>query len=169
MTSHNNTHKASLHLAHGYCSSKMNERGNVMLSGKFQFTLVTSADDSPETHREQVVMRGIDTMHKRLRECACTEDWLGMLDCKVCPTSGLNTHTANVHSKYGHCSDTMQESGDIMISVDFDFMLVTAADETPEPHREQVTRVIDELHKTLKECTCAPDFWKANVDSLEDT
>ncbi len=54
----------------------------------------------------------------------------------------------------------MQEPGDIIMSVDYKFALVTALGKTPETHKALVMRVIDELHKTLEECACAPDFWK---------
>jgi hypothetical protein len=159
MTTGYNTHKGSLHLAHGYGSPAMQEPGDIMTSGKFESTLVTGTQETPETHREQVVC-GTDTLHKRVTECACSEDWLGFLKCRVCPTTKRKTYTAKIHVGYGRGSDTMQEPGDILMSVDFEFMLVTGAEETLETHREQVMRVIDELYKTLEGCACAPDFWK---------
>ncbi len=58
---------------------------------------------------------------------------------------------------------TRQEPGDILMSADFEFTLVTGAKETLETHSELVLRVIDELHKALKECACAQDFWKQEL------
>jgi hypothetical protein len=155
-----NTYKASICLGHVLDFECAKEPGNVILRGKFEFTLVTGAEETPEIHKELVIMRGIDTFNKRLKECACTEDWLVMLDCSVCPTTGLDTHTANVRGEYGRGSDTMQEPGDILMSVDYKFALVTGPEETPETHKTLVMRVIDELHKALEESACAPDFWK---------
>ncbi len=155
-----NTHKASIHLGHGYGpSTKGEEPGDIMVSATFEFTLVTGDGETPETHRDQV-MCGVDSLHKRVTECACSEDWGGFLKCRVCPTTSCKTYTAKIHVGYGRGSSTMQESGDILMSVDFVFTLVTGAEETPETHREQAMRVIDELHETLKGCACAQDFWK---------
>jgi len=174
-----NTHKACIRLGHVIdfvCREKpVNEVLNwidtlhekPVISGvlnlKFECTLVTGPEETPETHKELVVMPGIDTLHMRLKECACTKDWSGMLHCGVCPTTGLNIHTANVRGGYGHGSDTIQEPGDIMMSVDYNFALVTALGETPDTHKELVMRVIDELFQSLKECACdkqGGDFWK---------
>ncbi len=158
------SHMASLHLAHGYGSTAMQEPGDIMTSGKFEFTLVTGAEETPDTHREQVIC-GTDTLHKRVTECACSDDWLGFLKCQVCPTTMCKTYTAKIHVAYGRGSSSMQEPGDILMSVDFEFMLVTCTEETPEHHREQVTRVIDEFYTTLEGCACAPDFWKKDMNS----
>ena len=128
-----------------------------MVSATFEFTLVTGDGETPETHRDQV-MRGADSLHKRVTECACSEDWGGFLECRVCPTASRKTYTAKFHMGYGRCSSTMQEPGDILMSVDFVFTLVTGAEETHETHREQAMRVIDELHETLKKRACARDF-----------
>lgn len=159
-----NTHKACIRLGHviDFVPGDKPVISGV-LNCKFECTLVTGPEETPETHRELVVMPGIDTLHMRLKECACTKDWSGMLHCGVCPTTGLNIHTANVRGGYGHGSDTIQEPGDIMMSVDYNFALVTALGETPDTHKELVMRVIDELFKSLKECACdrqGGDFWK---------
>jgi hypothetical protein len=45
-----------------------------------------------------------------------------------------------------------------MMSAKFEFNLRTAVDETPENYKEQLMRVIDELHQTLKAEASAPDF-----------
>jgi len=155
-----NTHKASICLGHVLDLVSGKEPGNVILNGKFEFTLVTGPEETPETYKELVTMEGIDTLHKHLKECACTKDWLGMLHCSVCPTTGRNMHTANVRGEYGHGSDTMQEPGDIMIYVTYKFALVTTREETPDTHKELVMRVIDELYQVLKgQCASAADFW----------
>jgi hypothetical protein len=158
MTSYN-THKASLHLAHGYGSAAMLEPGDIMTSGKFEFTLVTGDEETPETHKEQV-MCGVDSLHQRVTECACSEGWGGFLKCGVCPTTRCKTYTAKMYVGYGRGSDNMQEPGDVLMSVEFEFMLVTSAEETPETHKDLVLRVTNELHETLKGCACAQDFWK---------
>jgi hypothetical protein len=153
---------SNLHLAHGYGSAGMQEPGDIMTSGKFEFTLVTGAEETPETHREQVKC-GTDTLHKRLKECAYSEDWMRFLVCSVCPTTRHKTYTAKIHVAYGRGSNTMEEPGDILISEDFEFRLVTSAEENLETHRELVTRVIDELHKTMEDCTCGQEFWKPSI------
>ena len=157
-----NTHKACIRLGHVIDFVPGDKPVGGVLNCRFECTLVTGPEETPETHKELVVMPGIDTLHMRLKECACTKDWLGVLDCDVCPTTGLNIHTANVRGGYGHGSDTIQEPGDIMMSVDYEFALVTALGETPDTHKELVMRVIDELFKSLKECACDKqgDFWK---------
>ncbi len=155
MVNHN---KASIRLGHVLGSLSGKEAGDVMLSANFEFTLVTGAEETPELHRERGIMRGIDGTHKRLKECACSDDWLGLLECAV--TSHKNTYKTTIRVEHGRGSSTGQEPGDLMMSVDHEpeFTLVTTLDETPDTHREQAVRVIDELYKSLEECTCAPDF-----------
>ena len=155
-----NYYMASIRLGHVLGSLSGKEVGDVIINAKFDFTLVTDANENSESYKEMVIMCGIDDLHKSLKECACTEDWLGMLHCSVCPTTGLKAYTANVHQEHGRGSNTIQEPGDILMSVDHKFSLLTAPEETPVTHKEQVVRVIDELYKSLKECACAPDFWE---------
>ncbi len=82
----------------------------------------------------------------------------------MCPTTRRKPYTAKIRVGYGRGSNTMQEPGDILMSEDFEFTLVTGADENLETHRELVIRVIEELHKTLEEdCTCGQEFWKPSA------
>jgi hypothetical protein len=67
-------HKASLHLSHGCGSTRIQPPGDIMMSGKFEFILVTGVEETPESHRERV-MRVIDELTNTLKECVCAQDF----------------------------------------------------------------------------------------------
>ncbi len=51
----------------------MQEPGDIMMSGKFEFILVTGVEETPESHRERVV-RVIDELTTSLKQCAGAQD-----------------------------------------------------------------------------------------------
>jgi hypothetical protein len=69
-----NKHKASLHWSHGCGSTTIQPPGDVMMSGKFEFILVTGDEEKPEAHRERV-MCVIDELTSKLKECVCAQDF----------------------------------------------------------------------------------------------
>ena len=80
-----------------------------------------------------------------------------------------STYTATIRLGHGIRSVSGQEPGDVIMHSKFEFKLVTAAEDTPESHRELVMRVIDELHKTLKECTCNDEFFaKTSAEVIQE-
>jgi len=74
MTSPTTSHKASLHLAHGYGSSKGQAAGDIMMSAKFEFNLRTTDDESPESYKEQLMLV-IDELHQTLKGEASAPDF----------------------------------------------------------------------------------------------
>jgi hypothetical protein len=68
-----NKHKASIRLGHGYGGDGTNP-GDIFMSAKFDFMLITDVEEDPEAHRE-VLMRIIDELHKVLQGEACGKDF----------------------------------------------------------------------------------------------
>ncbi len=83
---------------------------------------------------------GIDGLRKRFKECACSDAWLGFPECSATvaerPLDTKNTYNTNIRVEHGRGSSTGQEPGDIMMSVNYEFTLVTALEETPDTHTE---------------------------------
>jgi hypothetical protein len=86
--------------------------------------------------------------------------------CNACTMTSPTRHRASLHLGHGCGSWEEQAAGDIMMPAKFEFIMRTAVDESPESYKEQMMRVIDELHQTLKEGTSSPDFWKTQAETV---
>lgn len=154
-----NAYKASLGLAKVHGSLTGKEEGDVIIHANFKFTLVTAANETPDTCQAQtIIMDGMNGLHKRFKDHVGSQEWPGYLHIEA--TTGLeNIYQTMIRVEHGRGSSTMQEPGDLFMSVDHKLRVVTAIGDSPETHREQVVGVVDELYRCLKEGAKAPDFW----------